>query len=76
MVLVVVAHDREALFEYMRWGFAKTWDVQVIRDRRLGQRRERVPAEPPGLERRGAERRRQPALRAELMARGFAITIK
>jgi hypothetical protein len=82
-VKLIVARDQQALYDYFRWGFAETPGIQVIRDRRLWTRRERAPEraqerapeprEIPDEQRRGSDRRRQPGMRAELLARGFVI---
>jgi hypothetical protein len=80
-VKLIVARDQQALYDYFRWGFAETPGIQVIRDRRLWTRRERAPErahgpappEVPDEQRRGNDRRRQPGMRAELLARGFFI---
>jgi hypothetical protein len=80
-VKLIVARDQQALYDYFRWGFAEVPSIQVIRDRRLWTRRERAPErapEPaprdaPDEQRGGSDRRRQPGMRAELLARGFVI---
>ncbi len=71
-LIIIVALDQRVLYEYLCWGFSTTRGVQVILDRRRGQRRERArpPREP---ERRGSDRRRRGAGPAEIRARGFAI---
>jgi hypothetical protein len=74
--LVIVASDQPALFQYLKWGLAGTRSIRVILDRRLGSRRARPPAtstESASAERRHTDRRSQPAMAAELRARGFLI---
>ena len=71
----IVARDRPDLYRYLSQTFADADNVQVIWDRRGGERRlvlavTRVP------ERRVAERRRRGAVAHELRAVGYAfITI-
>jgi len=72
-ILIVVGRDQGNLYEYFRWGFGQTPGVEVVLDRRLGQRRGRLNRHGPADERRKAERRRSAAGRAELLARGFLI---
>ena len=69
--LIVVGRDQADLYEYFRWGFGHTPGVEVVLDRRLGQRRGRQDGHGPVAERRRADRRRAAAIRAELLARGF-----
>ena len=71
--LIVVGRDQADLYQYFRWGLSQTPDVEVVLDRRLGQRRVRLDGHEPGDERRRADRRRAAATRAELLARGFLI---
>ncbi len=72
-MLLIVARDQQALYDYFKWGFATAAGVDVIRDRRLWKRRENGGAPEPE-QRRGGDRRRQPGMRGELLARGFVIT--
>jgi hypothetical protein len=71
VVLIVVAQDQPLLYQHLRWGFATERGVRVVLDRRSARRRERVGARVP--DRRGTDRRRLPAMAAELRARGFVI---
>jgi len=73
VVLIVVGRDQQALFDYFRWGFGRTASVEVILDRRLGERRGRRDGHGPADNRRKGDRRRSAATRAELLARGFLI---
>jgi hypothetical protein len=78
-VVVVVGRDQPALYDYFRWGFARFHGVDVVLDRRFGERRERRGAAPgrdepsAGADRRRVHRRRAPGTRGELLARGFLI---
>jgi hypothetical protein len=78
-VKLIVARDQQGLYDYFRWGFAGTPNIQVILDRRLWIRRERVQdaqaqeAQAVAQQRRASDRRRQPGMRGELLARGFVI---
>lgn len=72
-ILVVVGRDQGELYEYFRWGFGRTPGVEVVLDRRLGERRGRRNGHGPPDDRRKSDRRRVAATRAELLARGFLI---
>jgi hypothetical protein len=72
-ILVVVGRDQGELYEYFRWGFAQTPGVEVVLDRRLGERRGRRNGHGPAEERRKGDRRRAAGTRAELLARGFLL---
>jgi hypothetical protein len=72
-VVIVVGRDRGELFEYFRWGFGRTPGVEVVLDRRLGERRGRRNGHGPTDDRRKGDRRRAAGTRAELLARGFMI---
>ena len=78
-VKLIVARDQQGLYDYFRWGFAGTPSIQVILDRRLWIRRERAQdaqareAQAVAQQRRASDRRRQPGMRGELLARGFVI---
>jgi hypothetical protein len=68
--ILVVAKNQRSLFEYLRLDFAEDPDVQVVMDRRRGdRRRERQPWTD---ERRQAERRTR-AVDEKLSSIGFAI---
>jgi hypothetical protein len=69
---VFVASRRHPdLYEYLRERFATDQAVEVILDRRIGQRRR--AQKPPGTERRRADRRRHPEVEVELETRSHAI---
>jgi hypothetical protein len=72
-VLVVVGRDQAELYEYFRWGFGRIPGVEVVLDRRLGERRGRRNGQGLVEERRKSDRRRTAGARAELRARGFLI---
>jgi len=72
-ILIVVCRDKGELYEYFRWGFSQTAGVEVVLDRRLGERRGGRNGHASPNERRKADRRRSAATRAELLARGFLI---
>jgi hypothetical protein len=40
-ILIVVGRDQAELYQYFRWGFGQTPGVEVVLDRRLGERRGR-----------------------------------
>ena len=69
--LFVVSRRHPDLYEYLRERFASDPSVEVIFDRRLGQRRR--SQEPHGAERRRSDRRRRPEVEAELQIRSHAI---
>jgi hypothetical protein len=71
---VVVGRDQTDLYGYFRWGFARVPGVEVVLDRRLGERRGQATGNGLAPERRRSERRRAAGARAELRARGFLIT--
>ena len=73
VVLIVVGRDQTVLYDYFRWGFGRTPGVEVVLDRRLGERRGRRDGHGPADNRRKGDRRRSAATRAELLARGFLI---
>jgi hypothetical protein len=69
--VIVVARDRDRLFEYLKRAFAGNDTVQVLLDRRVGERRRsagdaRVP------ERRRGDRRRQD-VSSQLRGLGWAV---
>ena len=69
--LLVVARNQPVLYTYLKEDFASEGDVQVVMDRRVGERRrDRLSWEP---ERRRADRRAYPDLRDKLTSIGFAV---
>jgi hypothetical protein len=73
IVLIVVGRDQKVLYDYFRWGFGRTPGVEVVLDRRLGERRGQRNGQGSVDDRRKGDRRRAAATRAELLARGFLI---
>lgn len=71
--LFVVARDHFDLWHYLRRDFATDEGVQVILDRRRGDRRQRY--ETPEQERRRSDRRR-PSIDHDLRYRSFVIIHK
>lgn len=69
--LIVVARDQPALCDYLTRNFSGDAKVQVLLDRRRGERRQRV--EPYEPERRRAERRRWPDIGRDLRYRSVVI---
>ena len=72
-IIIVVGRDQAELYEYFRWGFGQTPGVEVVMDRRLGERRGRSDGRGSADDRRKADRRRVASARAELLARSFRI---
>lgn len=69
--LLVVARTQPGLYAYLKEDFAGDDDVEVIMDRRVGERRrDRAPCTP---ERRRSERRGGPDVRDKLTSVGFAV---
>lgn len=69
--LVIAAPDRQELYEYFKRKFDLITTIEVVRERRLAERRTRANGSP--LDRRRRDRRARPAVEAELRAFGFAI---
>jgi hypothetical protein len=73
--IFIVARDRPDLYRYLSQTFADAENVQVIWDRRAGERRV-ASSEARRPERRRGERRRRAGLEQELRTVGYAfITI-
>jgi len=74
--IFIVARDRPDLYRYLSQTFSDAENVQVIWDRRAGERRT-AGVTPHDPERRRGERRRRPAVDQELRNVGYAfITIE
>jgi hypothetical protein len=69
--LFVVAQDRPDLCDYLRGWFSGIPTVEVVMDRRQGERRQRAGMSEPG--RRRGERRNRKEIAAEIRQTGFAI---
>lgn len=70
LVFIVSPRHRE-LYESLRRTFARDDSVEVVLDRRDGERRRR--AEPAGADRRRTNRRRNVAVQKKLATRGYAV---
>lgn len=69
--LFIVAWNRPDLWDYWKRWFAGVENVEVILDRRRGERRQASQVNDP--ERRQEERRRRTDIDDELQSMGFAI---
>ena len=69
--LLIVARGQPSLYEYLRDDFATDPDVQVLMDRRHGERRR--ADEPFAAERRRRDRRTRAPLDDKLGSIGFAV---
>ena len=69
--LFVVSRRYPDLYEYLRERFASDTAVEVILDRRVGQRRREQTTH--RAERRRSDRRRRPEVEMELQTRSHAI---
>jgi hypothetical protein len=70
--LFIISREDLELFEYLTRHFAGRPDVQIVLDRRAGQRRQR--GEPSAPERRQAARRRR-SVDADVALLGFAVVV-
>jgi hypothetical protein len=70
--IFIVARDRPDLYRYLSQTFSDAENVQVIWDRRAGERRA-APVNAHDPERRRGERRRRPAVEHELRNVGYAF---
>jgi hypothetical protein len=74
--MFIIAPGQRALYDSLRRTFANDPTVEVVMDRRTGQRRERASgasAERRAADRRAADRRRNATVQKKLSARGFAV---
>jgi len=69
--LILVARDRRELFEYLQQKFLAETGIEVRREQRAAERRQRDAVRP--LERRRRDRRSRPPIDAELRRFGFAV---
>ena len=69
--LLIVTRSEPRVYEYVKRTFAGEHTVEVILDRRLGERR-RASAS-PAAERRRADRRSSPSIRDRLRSPGWAV---
>ena len=71
--LFIVSRDRADLYRYLTQTFAGTENVEIIWDRRAGDRR--IQADGASAERRRAERRARRTAEADLKAVGYAFLV-
>ncbi len=71
LYLFIVAQDKPELRDYLTGWFSGVATVQVVVDRRQGERRRPPEASEPG--RRRGDRRSQKEIDAEIRRTGFAI---
>jgi hypothetical protein len=69
--LVVVAQDQTDLWQSLTQHFSANEDVQVLLDRRQGERRQRVQTYE--RDRRGPDRRRPPSIENDVSHRRYVI---
>jgi hypothetical protein len=72
--LFIVARDRSDLYRYLSQTFADADNVEVIWDRRVGDRRQ-VDEGPASPERRRRDRRARPTVDEELRTVGYAFLV-
>ena len=71
--IFIVARDRPDLYRYLSQTFADAQNVQVIWNRRTGERRTDHAGERRVPERRVADRRRRPGMDDELHGVGYVF---
>ena len=71
--LFIVARQLPGVYEHLREQFAAEPDVEVIFDRRKGERRQPEREEPPAAERRVVERRQNATADEQLRVMGYAF---
>jgi len=72
--LFIVARQLPSVYEHLCQQFAGEPNVEIIMDRRKGDRRQPETAEPPtGPERREGERRRNASADEQLRVMGYAF---
>jgi hypothetical protein len=69
--LFIVSRDRADLYRYLTQTFAGAENVEIIWDRRAGDRR--IQTEAASTDRRRAERRARRTVEADLKAVGYAF---
>ena len=70
-MLFIVSRDQHDLHDYLTKEFVRDEQIQVILDRRLGDRRKRAQSQ--GHELRQAARRRALAVQEQVRSVGFAV---
>lgn len=71
--LFIVSRHQPDLYGYLSREFAQEEDVQVILDRRVGDRRRGTGPPPAGVERRGRDRRTRAEVKEDLASLGYAF---
>ena len=72
--LFIVARQLPGVYEHLREQFGQEPNVEVILDRRKGERRQPEASEPPpGVDRRHAQRRRNGSVDEQLRVMGYAF---
>jgi hypothetical protein len=71
--LIIVARNRPKLYEHLKRAFAGNETVQVILDRRVGERRQSNAAKAP--ERRRGDRRARQPITEQLRAMGWSVVV-
>ena len=71
--LFIVSRDRADLYRYLTQTFAGAENVEIIWERRAGERRIETTGAP--AERRRAERRARRSVEADLKAVGYAFLV-
>jgi hypothetical protein len=69
--LVIVAHEQRELWEALTQEFKSIEEIQILLDRRQGERRRMV--QPVARDRRARERRTLPRLEDDLRARQYVL---
>jgi hypothetical protein len=69
--LIIVARDQAELWRYLTRDFAKFKGVEVLRDRRQGERRRATRTYQPGRD--GGDRRRPSSVPNDLRCHGFVV---
>ena len=74
-LLFIVGSKRPDFYESLRRTFRGDDTVQIVLDRRRGERRtpRRAGRRPPGREQRGADRREHLEIQRQLRSRGYAV---
>ncbi len=70
--LLIVARNEPELYEYLKQRFVGRPDVEVILDRRVGERR-REQVATSSERRRGGDRRERPQVDEDIKTLGFAV---
>jgi hypothetical protein len=71
--LFIVSRDRADLYRYLSQTFADAKNVEVVWDRRAGERRQ--DSNPGGPDRRRKDRRTRPSVEEDLKKVGYAFLV-